>query len=80
MRKHHWYAIALVACIILAGTLMGQPPVENIDPGSGGTGGSCTYCSQARCGCASAPLGYMLSYSCACSSIQCDRTCEYTPI
>ena len=39
---------------------------------------SCNYCGQPRCGCASAPLGYVLTYSCTCASDSCSRTCDYT--
>ena len=56
----------------------GGPLVQ--DPGGTTAGGSCTYCSQTRCGCASAPLGYRLDYSCTCSSLTCTRSCDYTPI
>jgi len=50
------------------------PPDEG-----GGSGSSCSYCSQARCGCASAPLGYVLYYSCTCSSGTCSHSCSYEP-
>lgn len=43
------------------------------DDGSGG----CSYCSQSACGCSSPPMGCTLSYSCACSSIQCTRSCDF---
>lgn len=46
------------------------------DTGSGG-GGGCTYCSQTACGCSSPPPGCILRYSCACSSIDCRRSCDY---
>jgi hypothetical protein len=40
----------------------------------------CDYCGLARCGCASAPLGFYLSYSCSCSTVQCTRSCVYNPL
>lgn len=72
-----------VLLLIVVTTLGVSAEVRVKDPGDtggGGGSGSCTYCSQSRCGCASAPLGYRLDYSCSCSSIDCNRSCDYTPI
>lgn len=47
------------------------------DPGSGSSGGSCSYCRSDNCGCAAPQPGQTLSFGCACSSIQCTRECNY---
>lgn len=60
------------------------PPTDDIsayaqlnqDPGTGDGDGGCTYCDEPACGCPSPPLGCTLTFSCACSSISCTRTCD----
>lgn len=51
------------------------------DPSPGGDGGgvctSPTYCEQEACGCSPPPSNCVLQFSCACSSIQCTRSCDY---
>jgi hypothetical protein len=54
----------------------------NDDPGTGGGGGgSCSYCTQYKCGCDAPPPGYRLSsWDCACGSATCTRTCTYVAL
>jgi hypothetical protein len=78
MAKRFGRSIVLVSILLTGSSSFGQ---FHQDPGDGtGSGsGSCGYCSQSRCGCAPAPLGYVLYYECSCSSIQCTRSCDYYP-
>lgn len=83
MRSRTSRLFVLITCLILASTMFGQPGVENPDPdGGGGSSGSCGpgTCSLDRCGCASAPLGYRLTFSCACGTHSCTRSCVYEPL
>ena len=47
---------------------------------SGGAGSSACHCSEPRCGCANAPVGYVLTYNCACGTETCTRSCVYSPL
>lgn len=73
-----------LVCLLLVGVmalpLLGQREPEHNDTG-GSTGGSgtCNYCSQSACGCSPPPLGTTLSFSCTCSSLQCTKSCNYSP-
>jgi len=41
---------------------------------------NCDYCSQLHCGCPAMPGMYVSSWDCACSSVQCDQSCNYAPL
>jgi hypothetical protein len=70
-----------IALVMVAVALSSAPaPLWSIDyqdytPG-GSVGGSCSYCSQANCGCASSPNKTLISL-CGCSPIDCWRSCSY---
>jgi hypothetical protein len=72
----------VILAVLITLSAFGMPnggPLEN-DPGNGtGGGGSCTYCSSTHCGCANAQVGYILYFSCTCSSLECTRSCTYEP-
>lgn len=83
MRKHMKVTSLLVflACLAVLAAVapdlaQGQTDYQDYNPW-GGTGGTCSYCNQPQCGCAPPPQGSTLQFSCACSSIQCSRTCNY---
>lgn len=78
--------IAVVATTILAASLLTLPvdflPLAEAqfqkDPNPpDGESGSCTYCEQERCGCAQTPPNCELTFACGCSSIDCNRSCDY---
>ncbi len=37
----------------------------------------CPYCDQDRCGCAAPTGSCILTFNCSCSSIDCQRSCDY---
>lgn len=65
-------AVLLFAVPLIADDKEEVPVVE--EPGS------CNYCSKSQCGCAAAPLGFVLRYSCACGTHTCTRDCVYERI
>jgi hypothetical protein len=71
----------LFVCLALSLPTFALPPVQHPDPppDGGGSGGSCDYCTQYVCGCANAPVGYRLDFSCSCGTT-CSRSCIYTPL
>jgi hypothetical protein len=72
--------LAIVAALLMSlSAFAGEHvPFQNDPPGDPGAGGSCSYCGQAHCGCATMD-GYYISYFyCACTSSECTQTCEYT--
>lgn len=77
------FSRSTVVCLLLIGVmavpLFGQRQPDYPDTGGGTGGGGCSYCTQSACGCSPPPLGYTLSYSCSCSSLQCTRSCSYSP-
>lgn len=84
MRKHLKVTSVLLflLCIAALGAVapdlaQGQIDYQDYNP-SGGGGGGCPYCSQPQCGCSPPPSGSTLQFSCACSSIQCTRSCSYS--
>lgn len=68
--------VAMGALALVPHTEPESPP----QPGGDSGGGGCTYCNQTACGCAAPPPGYYLRFSCACSTIDCSRTCTYYPL
>jgi len=79
MKSRRFMGLVIMILLSVALSVRADGPGEDgiVDSGSGGSS-FCTYCSESRCGCASADVGYMLSFSCTCSSIQCTRSCTYT--
>lgn len=52
------------------------PACQNFEQGCANQG-NCPYCDQEQCGCATFP-GKTLAFSCSCSSIWCQRSCDYS--
>ncbi len=80
MKRLAW----LFVLMIVAAPEFALPPLDpyyqDPPPSYGGGGGSsCSYCSQSACGCAPPPAGYILRYSCTCSSTTCTQSCDYQP-
>lgn len=74
--------ILLIAVVLSSSLYAIQPPNQPIPPPDpvGGGGGSCSYCSQTACGCAPAPPGSYLQFSCACGTESCSQSCDYYPL
>jgi hypothetical protein len=70
--------ILVVLAVLAAPVHAGDPQVKD-PPGDGGGSGSCTYCGQAHCGCATIPGYHLSSFSCACTATDCLQDCQYEP-
>lgn len=80
VKPGHRMFVVLVALAVAISASAIPPPNRDDPPGGGGAGGSCNYCTQTACGCSSPPVGYRLDYTCTCSSLQCTRSCTYSPL
>lgn len=76
-RKFKITVLSLLVMAVPMFVASGIAPQNQPGPTPSGSGGSCSYCSSNACGCANAPLGCTLSFSCGCSSISCIQSCDY---
>lgn len=70
LRSFLFLMVVLLAAVSLTSTTVAQPS----PPGVGGDGFKCDWCNELNCGC-EAIEECTFEYPCACSSIQCTRSC-----
>lgn len=81
----HRARLSLLACMLLISLVLVGLEAHAVfqqDPDAGG--GSCTsykcdWCCQAFCGCSNPGDGWHFTGWCTCSSLECNRTCDWSP-
>lgn len=72
--------LMILTCLVLVGLEAQALLQKDPDPGDGScTNYKCDWCCQQNCGCSDPGEGFHFTGWCSCSSIDCNRNCNWTP-